>query len=352
MTSKFSIKGGEADAHRVRADELVRVVEQLQQLTLLLGANRIGTSFKQRFRPSTELRERFQVVLQLPEKGSYALAWQVQDDRRAPALALDVSGEDVESDAHEFFRALSQGDDGWLQANVKDVALQRRLLNEADKLLPAAGSAYTLDFILGPDLVVLDAGVSQTIRQWQERLTAEPEVVRQTFTGQLTEMKFDRRTITVFDPVAKREVECFYGDDIEPMLTTARRQFVQINGVFTLGADGFPIKVTDVIRIEPLNLDSIHIEDIKIDGIDHRLPKRLVFAPRLDDETGQLLVVDDDELSLHAAASTRAELVDEIRQLLSFLANEYALADPTTLTPRAALLRQRLRAAMGLHDAA
>lgn len=292
------------------------------------------------------MKAQFQVVLDVAEEGSYAVPWSVADGRSSPTLPLQVTGDQIETDTRSLFRSIAQGDDGWLQATVTDGWLQRRLLAEAEKLLPSPGSLYSIEFAKGLDKVVVDSSARHTLRVWQERMTEEPETVRQTFTGQLTEMKFDRRVITVTDPIQKREVECFYLDDVEPMLTTARRQLVQITGVFTVGADGFPTKVTDVIRIEALNLDPIHIDVITCMHGEVPLAEGLVFSPQLDDETGQLLTVDDDRCGIHVAAGTRGELVDEIRATLGFLVDEYVFKDEP-LTRRAAALRERLKEIVG-----
>lgn len=332
-------QGAEADAHRLRADELVRAIEHLQHIALLLAANRRGDAFKQRFRPANDVREQFQVVFAVPAEGSYALPWSIEDGRANPTLPLEVS--DVERDIGELFRAVATGDDGWFKHAVRDPRVERKLLAEVHKFLPAPGSPFSIE--IGPvgDPVRLDANARRTVTTWQAALDEEPTLVRQTFTGHLTEMKFDKRVITV--SAQKREVECFYLDDVEPELTTARRQLVQITGVFTLGADGFPTKVTDVIRIEPLNLQPIHIDKVETAaGIVH-FARELVFEPRLDEETGQRLFANDDEWTIYASGETRADLVAELEENLALLFDEYADVDPATLTQDAVALQLQLQ---------
>ena len=340
VTSTLRFQGAEADAHRLRADELVRVVEHLQQIALLLAANRRGKSFKQRFRPATEVREQFQVVFAVPQQGSYALPWAVEDGRATPTLPLDFGVSDVETDIGELFRAVAAGDNGWLKQAVRDPRVERKLLAEVHKLLPAAGSPFSIE--IGPTQapVRLDAKARKTVTAWQAALDEEPTVVRQTFTGHLTEMNFDKRVITV--SAQKREVECFYLDDVEPELTASRRQLVQITGVFTLGADGFPTKVTDVVRIEQLNLDPIHIGGVETAAGVVQFNRDLVFDPRLDEETGQRLFANDDTWSIYASGETRADLVAELEENLALLFDEYADVDPSTLTDDAIALQSLL----------
>ena len=73
------------------------------------------------------------------------------------------------------------------------------------------------------------------------------------------------------------------------------------------------------------------------------------FAVDLDEE-GQLLVVRDDELDIHAYGQTRAEVVADLVEQLEMMWLEYAEADEAHLTPGAAALGRILRQRLAVHN--
>jgi len=109
-------------------------------------------------------------------------------------------------------------------------------------------------------------------------------------------------------------------------------------------ADGHPSRLSNVTRIEPVDLSPLVFGAIDVGQ--RRLTARteLRFIPHLDEESQQLYVVEDATLDLCVHAPTREELADEIAAHLLFAWDEYAQADPQMLTPKAQELRNALRA--------
>ena len=96
---------------------------------------------------------------------------------------------------------------------------------------------------------------------------------------------------------------------------------------------------THPVDLSPLVFDTIEVGPRRLDAV----PK-LRFTPHLDEESGQLFVVEDAALDLCVYAASRDELAIEIAAHLLFAWDAYAKADPDELTPEAQELRKALRA--------
>jgi hypothetical protein len=104
-----------------------------------------------------------------------------------------------------------------------------------------------------------------------------------------------------------------------------RRQKIQVTGQFTLDADGHPIKLTDVTRIEPVDLSPIMIREIPWHNKKLHLKMPLLLTPQMDDDTEQLYIVEEPEIGLHVFSYTREDLIHEINEQLAMLWEEYAV---------------------------
>lgn len=125
-------------------------------------------------------------------------------------------------------------------------------------------------------------------------------------------------------------------------LNTKSFNHVQVTGRFTLDADGHPKSLTDVTRIEPVDLSALTFEAVEQSGRQLNISPPLMLEPALDEESKQLLVVSDDFLNIHIYAQTREQLADDLVSELFFLWDEYALEDANNLTQKARQLRENL----------
>ncbi len=121
-----------------------------------------------------------------------------------------------------------------------------------------------------------------------------------------------------------------------------RRQMIQVTGKFTLDADGHPTKLTDVTRVEPVDLSPINIREIQTHDKKLRLKTPLFLTPEMDEETKQLLVIEESQISLHVFAYTRNELIHEINQQLLMMWDEYLNVSIDELALDAQKLREIL----------
>jgi len=141
-----------------------------------------------------------------------------------------------------------------------------------------------------------------------------------------------------------RSFNCFYVDDVEPMLLENARQLIQVTGEVELDAQGAPVKVVDTTDIRPVDLDPIVLAPFTVDNVRVEPVATLTFTPELD-ETEQMFVLQDDTIGIDLIAETRAELDEALQHELRLLWRDYALVPDEKLTRGAQALKRRLLAA-------
>jgi hypothetical protein len=100
--------------------------------------------------------------------------------------------------------------------------------------------------------------------------------------------------------------------------------------------------MSEATRIEPVDLSPLSFPTLEQAGRCLCFDPPLHLTPYLDEDTQQLLVVSDPLLNIHAYAQTREQLTDELAAQVFFLWDEYAQAEPDTLTEGAQALRDAL----------
>ena len=108
-------------------------------------------------------------------------------------------------------------------------------------------------------------------------------------------------------------------------------------------SDTTELRIIGSETIEPLDLSPLTIDRVRNGSQTLRIVPSLKLMPHLDEESKQLLVVEDEDIDLLAFAATREELEEEVLSHILFLWNEYANEDVDKLTPVAQKLRDRLR---------
>jgi hypothetical protein len=88
------------------------------------------------------------------------------------------------------------------------------------------------------------------------------------------------------------------------------------------------------------DLSPLEFATFDSDGQVLRADPPVRFQPKLDEETQQLYVAEDDSLDLHAFATTREELADEITQHIFFAWETYVSEKPDRMTQAARRLKQ------------
>lgn len=97
--------------------------------------------------------------------------------------------------------------------------------------------------------------------------------------------------------------------------------------------------MTDVTRIELVDLSPIVIREVPRHNKKLRLKMPLLLTPKMAEETKQLLVVEESQIGLHVFAYTRDELIHEINEQILMMWDEYVNVSADELASDARLLR-------------
>jgi hypothetical protein len=89
-------------------------------------------------------------------------------------------------------------------------------------------------------------------------------------------------------------------------------------------------------------LDSIVTDKITRNKRTLHFKPGLVLNPKLAKDSPELIIVEDEQLNIHAYAINRAILIEELTAELFLLWDEYAQESPENLTPKARVLRETL----------
>ena len=329
------VEGPETEQQTVSVDVLVRLLGGFQQVALLFGSHEEHYPFQQRFKPTEELRRRYRLRCLPAQPGSYAVPVELIDES---AMTL-LPRENILRKVFDFVAATSEGDADRVRDILPDSRYRDRVLRTLKELRRKRANAGTRDFTISPsDNVSLDGQLTRNI----ERILAsgrEEEVVL-TVIGELISVQFEEFRIAIRHPVTKRELQCTYLPDVELDLWENRRGLIQLTGKFTLDDQGYPVRLTEVSSIEPVDLSPLEFEAVECDGQVLKADPPLRFQPKLDDETQQLYVAEDDSLDLHAFATTREDLADEITRHIFFAWETYVAEKPDRMTQAARSLQQ------------
>lgn len=330
----------EDGTHEVPADVLVRSLAGLQQLVYLIAAEQEQRRMDRRFRVSQEIQQRYTLRCQIAEPGSYV-------------VPLTLGGTEIQLSALTSYETILEKVENLLdaiQANqldrlfelFPDGKVRNRALLEVRRLLPKSGELWRLGFQRSQHSEVLLAAESAVPLIDRALNQNAPEETVMTVTGELIRIDFDNRTVVLRYPPTRKEIECVYVDELEETMIENRRGLIQATGQFTLDAEGNPIKLTDVTRLEPIDLSPITFKTVIWMERQFKFAHPLTLNPYLDEDTQQLLIVEEPEISLHAFAQTREQLVQEIAEQIAFMWDAYVNPSPRELAPDALRLRHTL----------
>jgi hypothetical protein len=337
----FHIESGEPQAgNAIAATVLVQILHSAQQAFSLIGVHVEGRSIKTRARVPPQTSARFQLICQLPKPGCYAVPVTIGD-------AEDLTQREAAEGALRIFQNLmhrisDRSVENWAEV-LPDERIRRRVLEHVKGMAPRAGAKWTLSLHDDQDrpFAALDPG---TIPFIQAALVPEEErEASRVVTGELKNIDFFERKITLIYPPTNRELECFYDEALEDLLYERRRDLIQVTGRVVLGEHGQPKQIIDVTDIRDIDLTPFELTRIEYGSLrlDARSP--LVLEPTLDDSK-QLLCVEHEDLGLCAFAQTREALVNELAEQMAMLWREYAQADAAELDAPAQQLKHSLLA--------
>lgn len=330
------------ERHTVPADVLAEVLSHAQHAIHLLAMASTGREIRRRVRIPADIRQQFQLVCHVPREGSYVqpLTLVARGDLFTPQLA-----EDVMNDFKKVGESLAGQDWDTLGRVVPDRNVRLRVAEAVRKMIPVDSNGWIVKLRAGQDeLARFDVATSTAIQQYlrEARRPYGPLIEPATLAGEVVRIDFAERKLTIRHHPTQRAIDCEYADDTEEMLLENRRDWVQVTGLVERDAQDRPLRLTDVFEITSLDLSPIQVDTFE--GTRQQLRFRggtRSFEPTLD-ESGTLMIVEDEKLGVHAYAESRERLREVLIEELDFLWQEYAEADPAALTPAAARLRGEL----------
>lgn len=346
---QLRFQGNTAEYHEIPAEVLADSIEALQKIIYILAMEHEGRYVKERLRFSNEMASRYTVLCQIPEPGSYAQPFHIS------ALKDDLTSVEDTSIVEDLFvkilSFLSERDVDGLMSVVSDSKLRMSLINTFRSMVPKVGSGFSLlveRVTNNRDLqtFVLDSKAALYLREIAEK--ADHKNIRQTVTGRLEKIDFGERKVTIIYAPTNRELSCTYDDGIEEMLLENRRELVQVTGVVTLDGLDNPQRMTDVNLISYLDLTPFEISQFEIYDEIFQFKQATSLDITLD-ESEQLLVIEDEAISLNVFAQTREELWEDLKEQIWILWHEYALGDDDELSPFALKLKERLLSFVEVH---
>ncbi len=334
-TNQLYITGSETEAHTVSIETITTVLMGIQKTAYLLAAAKHKQPFQKRFTLNKDIKNRYALRCGVPAPGSYLI----------PIAQLSSDGlfeeHDILADIHVLFDAVSTNGKDKLQQLIPDSRFCEKVLRETLRFLPKAGSSWGMRFQHSDFTpVTLDVHAVRSVESWLTRPEEQDAVM--TVTGELIRIDFSKNIVTLRYPPNNRELECCYVQDIEDTIIESKRELIQVTGRFILDEQGHPKSLTDVTRIEPVDLSPMVFDCLELNGRILRFSSKLIVEPVLDEETYQLLVIEDESLGIHVYAQNRELLVDELTAELFFLWDEYALEDSDQLTAKAQVLKAAL----------
>jgi hypothetical protein len=317
---------------------LTQTLLGFQQLVQLFALQAEGRSLRQRLRLPEEIKNRYLLQCSPPEVGSFIVKVRVggaNADLITPVQVGQVMGK-----LHGFSAAAVRGQRDTLLDLVPDSRFRFRMLDSLGKLAPAAGSGYRISFrnCVGETIQLeedLPGRIVDLLKPPAERHAT------QTITGMLDEISFSEHKLQIIYAPRNKTLECFYEEDLEPMLFENRRDLIQVTGHVIMDDENHPKKIVEVEAIRELDLSPFNLAEVVGQSLTVRWRKPLSLVPLLSD-TQQLLFLEHAPLDIDVFAPTRADLQAELKEQVLMLAEEFALANDADLSQPARELKHRL----------
>jgi hypothetical protein len=299
-------------------------------------------------------------MCKIPKPGSYVvpltfgqpiqkqLTFENLIDQSNGGLEISRIFDQVES----LFQSVAQGDFSSVKALFTDGSYAKRSLIEIRKLLPSADDSWQIGFSRSATTngAMLE---KESVKYIDEFLAFEsPAEDTITITGELIRIDFDERKVVLRYPPTRATIECIYSEELEDTMIENRRQYVQVTGEFTMDGNGNPVKLTDITRIEPLDLSPLLLRELRSNKRRFIFKRPIELLPELEPENKQFLVIEYEKLGFFVYANTREGLVTELSSQISVLWDQYGDADDELLTPEAQTLKAALLEAVEVRHAA
>lgn len=334
-------------SHSISANLLCQLAGAFQELALLAATVERNLGTGERIRYTDNFRNEFVVVFSAPEPGSFLLPFSLIN--KLMPLCPDTKA--VLTTLMVMLTSLSSGETNVPGTEHLSPSYKARFAQLVSKFVPSEENDWSVSVEANgmDDARLRSVTFSRAMSNHAKGLFENPPPPKEetmSVIGDLVSIDFEKNELTIRHQQTKKEIDCVFRPEIIDKIVSEREAGVQVTGKFTLDSDGSPKRLTDVTSVVPVDLSPIPISVFSVDsstiGIADGQP--IILSPKLDEESHQVFVVEDESLGLDVFASTRDELVSEVQSQLAVLWREYALEDDSKLTDSAIALKQRLLA--------
>lgn len=336
---QVTVKGEAVRASKVPLNLLTHVFGRLQDVVNLMGRfhlekGQISTRgpLPQQVRNECNLHlaatgeGSFLAAIELPEKSQLSLSNGFSSDLGVKSL------ETLASLLHD----VAGGEGDKVRELLPDAIVRNRALRLLRDLAPAAGDQYRIDMAFaGTKTLTLDSGSRTKLTE----LLHEPITEKhRRFLGRVVELQIEpNRSFHLVR--LERRIKCYFGPEVEPVLTQAVGQLVEIQGRAQIDASGrlhsFPeVNDVEIVTLQPLSMDMIV-------GYERRFLLREPLIGEVSHDQGWF-IIENADLSLLAYGETRTEALGEFERDFEVLWQEYVDVPEAELTRDALELRKRL----------
>jgi hypothetical protein len=326
----------------VPASVLIQTLHGAQRAIWLIALAQEQKDIKTRARIPSEIEQRYQLKCEVPQPGSYVLPAFVESIQ--PQLATTDQVNEV-LDAFEGVAAgLQSKQRDKVASYLPDTAIRKRVVDAFQQLAPKPGSGWKLDLSRNGTTVHMDDNWQRLVRKMYATTETEPD--RETVNGELIEINFADRQITILPIGSNRQLKVTYQDAMEDLLLENRKSKIQITGRVSRDENGEIKNMFDLESIGTLDLSPLEVDEVEYEGLRLRFKETVRLQPHLNEDNPQFVSIEEPRFGLDAFAGTVGDLLDEVAEDLVIVWKHYAKAPDSELSPRALELKRRLIAAM------
>mgnify|MGYP007132073381 CR=1 FL=1 len=282
---------------------------------------------RRKFRPTKAVRAEVVLQVSAPEPGSFVLPMDLAAEEQERSLVVDLFDQFV-----GWIRGEGDAPDD-LASNVLEHLLRTTL-----EWLPSRDDLTTAFSIRGGAERAVDVNVRERVRELLESWTFEELAIR----GEVVRAYIREAEVRLRYPPTGRTFRVPVSTSVKQKLTLQEGQWLEIQGRFRCSADGEPIDIEEVRRVDLPDLEALAVHDVPWRKGVLRPRTALELPVHLDEDTHQLFVGVLEDIGLRAFSFSRPGLKDEVAEQLAFLWATYVQVAEEELAPDALRVREGL----------
>ena len=323
--------------HVLPARNLIQALEGLQRTIHLVAMMREGREVRSRARITHEIEEHFQLHCATPTPGSYYQSTFVADPN--PGLLAEQLLQSVADDTRELMKAVADNNEVEFKHIVPDSAYRGPILSSLGKMFNEQRGPYRLDVEdRERNIIATSSSASEAIEKF--RKSRIPENTYSIVAGFFNRIDFKEKKFSI-QVQSGYTVNCFYDEEVEPVLLENARDLIQVVGMVEVDDNGRPKRITDVQEVHAVDKSDIDVLEVLPDYLKSISLNNMQAHVSLSDDN-QTYFASIEDLGIESAAYTRDDLIEGLRAEIDFLWKQIAMEDDNDLTEQAIAVKNNL----------